>query len=89
MSQTHKKTDDDFADSRLAKIFILENGFFVDLEDEMTVEVTQNDVAGTLDPLLVVALGIATTMLLASSLLIARRWRRRLEKPEASAPLNS
>jgi len=73
------------AESRRVKTFILENGFFINSEDEMTVEATPNDLAVGIDPSVVLAFGVATTVLLASSLLIARRWRRRLEQPEPTA----
>lgn len=74
--------------SRQTRSFIIENGFFVDLKDEMT-ETQQNSLVGRLDPMVAFVFGTATVMLLVSSLLIARRWRRHPEKLEVPAPLSS
>jgi len=71
--------------SRQTKNFIIENGFFIEQEDEMAFDGAQNDATRTLDPLVVIAFGVATTMLLTSSLLIVSRWRRRHERPETPA----
>jgi len=73
------------AESRQARSFILENGFFVDLEDEMSVEATENDVTEKFDPWVAVVFVLLMVGLLASSLLIARRWRRRLEEPQVTS----
>ena len=75
---------DHVAESRQAKSFILENGFFVDLKDEMT-EIEQDNLLVRLDPWVAIALGTATVMVLVSSFLISRRWRRHIEK-QGSAP---
>jgi len=75
------------AASRETKSFIIENGFFVDLEDEMT-ENQQTSWAGRLDPVIALVLGMVTVMLLVSSLLIVRRWRRHPQKLEVPAPVS-
>ena len=67
--------------SRLQKTFILENGFFVDLEDAMT-EVAQNGVTGWFDPAIAVTLVVIIAVFFASSFVIARRCRKRLQETE-------
>lgn len=76
------------AASRQARSFIIENGFLVDIKDEMA-EIQQNSLAGRLDPIVAMTFGIATVMLVVSSLLIARRWRRHPEMPRVPAPPSS
>lgn len=71
------------ATSLQARAFLLENGFFVVSEDEMT-EVAENGFIGRFDPTVAVVLIIIVVMILASSFLIARRWRRRPEEPEVT-----
>lgn len=76
------------AASRQARSFILENGFFVNLKDEM-IEIQPNNLVGRLDPMVALAFGIATVILLVSSFLITRRWRRHPKISEAPAPPSS
>lgn len=70
------------AESRQVKAFILENGFFIDLKDEMT-EIPQNGLLG-LDPSVAVGLGTVTIVLLVSSLVLVRLWRRHPQKSDAA-----
>jgi len=76
------------AASRQTRTFLLENGFFIDLEDEMTLEAAQNGGFGRLDPSVAAALVLVMVMFLASSHLIARRWRRRPEEQEVPTLLS-
>jgi transglutaminase-like putative cysteine protease len=76
------------ATSRQARSFIIENGFFVDVKDEMT-ETQQNNSVGSLEPMVALTFSIAMIMLVVSSLLIARRWRKHPEISEVHAPLKS
>jgi len=76
------------AESRQAKSFILQNGFFIDLKDEM-VEIKPNGLSGQPDPAAFAApLGLVTVAVLVGCLLIMRRWRRHLQKPEPTALLS-
>jgi len=70
------------ADSRQTRNVLLENGFFEDLEDEMTVEVTQNGVIEAFDPSVTILLVAVIVILLIGSLWIVRRWLRRFEEPK-------
>jgi hypothetical protein len=73
------------ADSRQTGKFILENGFFVDLEDEMMVEVPKNTVDGRINPTILEGSILAVAIILASSLLMVHRRHKRLEKKEIPA----
>lgn len=79
---------DHVAESRQTKIFIIQNGFFVDLEDEMD-EIAQDSLPEGFNLTVAVTLGMVAVILLATFLLIAHRWRRNLGKPEAHGPPNS
>jgi hypothetical protein len=68
------------ADSRQTGKFIDENGFFVDLEDEMMVEVPMNSVDGRINPTIVGGSILVVAIILASSLLIVYRRHKRLER---------
>jgi len=74
------------AESRETKSFITENGFFVNLKDEMT-ENQQTSWAGRFDPIVALVLGTATVVLLVGSFFIVRRWRRHPRKLEVPAPM--
>ena len=52
-------------------------------------EIQQNSLFGRRDLMVALVLGTATIVLLVSSLLIARHWRRHPEKPEVPALLSS
>lgn len=52
-------------------------------------EIQQNSLVRRLNLMVAFVLGTATVVLLVSSLLIARRWRRHPEKLEVSALLSS
>jgi len=73
------------AASRQTRTFLLGNGFFIDMEDEMA-EVAQTGVIRRLDPWVAVALVVVMITVLTSSFLIARRWRKRLEEPKVTSP---
>jgi len=76
------------AESRQAKSFILQNGFFIDLKDEMA-EIKPDGLSGKPDlTTFAASLGLATVVLLVSCLLIAHRWRRHLQKPEPTVTLS-
>ncbi len=76
------------APSRQARTLLLENDFFVMLEDEMT-ELEQSDVGVRLDPATAAGFVLVCVMILVSSFLIARRWRSRPEKEEFPAESES
>jgi len=73
------------AESRESRNFILKNGFYIDVKDEMT-ENEDNGLIGRPEITIGIVVGVATVMLLVSCLLIVRRQRRHPERLEVPAP---
>jgi len=73
------------AESRESRNFILRNGFYLDMKDEMT-KVETGSLFGSPENSIAVVFGVGTFMLVVSSLLIIRRRRRQPENRKIEVP---